>query len=547
MSEDRGDPTGSAAAAQDPAASRVDTFDAAMAASVNAALVGELDEGLAIDPSIPFGEERRLFAALYIRHRHGLSQHARRYLNDSRDVDEVVQETFLRLFLALPDLESEAQAVAWCRRTLTNLCIDRYRAAKRRPRLIDLGLVAHELVVADEPSDPLVAAEDAAIVRHALSLLSPLHRDALIKREIEEKSLPQIAAELGVPEESVKHLLYRARRALRRLLVGTGLEPTSLHAKAVGSALLLILTVIFGLPALRSSTEPGVGSASSPRAGGALTGPPSPPSPPSPAGPERAGQPPATQPAATAPAAVAAPEPAPPVAVPPAGPTGTRNVGASVAPPPAAGAGSAQDPAAAATLLAPAATGPAVGLDAAAPAPAPEPAALASPSVGLPAPTEPTPITDAFGRQFAITGGGTLSGTGEVEQLSVQRLDSGQAFASSRFVSRTTTGELALHQNVTEEADGRVVLDVVPILFGADGAQLQVEVLEVISLFARQADGSIQVRSATRLSLRPMAAHPADPLALPAEPAASWESNLDVELRLTGDLSTVVAEFVTLT
>jgi RNA polymerase sigma-70 factor (ECF subfamily) len=167
------------------------------------------------------------FAGLYIRHRWSFTLHARRYLRDGRDADEVVQEAFLRLFLALPELETELQALAYCRRTITNLCIDRYRAQARRPSLIDLDSVAPEDLADDDPGDPVVRAEDAAIVREAMAMLSPLHRAALVKREIEEKPLPVIAQELDVPEESVKHLLFRARRALRRLLATTSVAPGS--------------------------------------------------------------------------------------------------------------------------------------------------------------------------------------------------------------------------------------------------------------------------------------------------------------------------------
>jgi RNA polymerase sigma-70 factor (ECF subfamily) len=164
-------------------------------------------------------------------------------LRDARDVDEVVQETFLRLFLAISEIETELQAIAFARRTLTNLCIDRYRADKRRPTLITLDASPYfDLTGADEDPDPVLQAEDAAIVRDALARLSPLHRAALVKREIEEKALPQIAAELGVAEESVKHLLFRARRALRRLLVGTSVEPgvdlTGMPPQRAGSPLL---------------------------------------------------------------------------------------------------------------------------------------------------------------------------------------------------------------------------------------------------------------------------------------------------------------------
>ena len=193
--------------------------------AVEEAVAGGSDDLPHAQPERRIGADPRDFASLYMRHRASFGLHARRFLYDQRDVDEVLQEAFLRLFLAMPELETELQALAYCRRTVTNLCIDRYRADQRRPRLVDLDAV--EWDPSDEASydDPVLRAEDAAIVRQALALLTPMHRAALVKREIEEKPLPQIAAELGIPEDSVKHLLYRARRALRRLLVGTSVEP----------------------------------------------------------------------------------------------------------------------------------------------------------------------------------------------------------------------------------------------------------------------------------------------------------------------------------
>ena len=175
---------------------------------------------------MPLAASAATASSLYVRHRSGLAAHARRFLRDQRDVDEVVQETFLRLFLAIDEIETELQAIAFARRTLTNLCIDRYRADRRRPSLVDLDSApVCDLSEDWNDDDPVLRAEDAAVVREALARLTPLHRAALVKREIEEKPLSQIAVELDVPEESVKHLLFRARRALRRLLVGTSVEP----------------------------------------------------------------------------------------------------------------------------------------------------------------------------------------------------------------------------------------------------------------------------------------------------------------------------------
>jgi RNA polymerase sigma-70 factor, ECF subfamily len=208
-----------------PSAPRELTGDAVseLVVAVDDAVLGQID----VDPGHAadrLGFDPADFPVFYGRYRQTLSRRAAKFLSDRRDIDEVVQETFIKVFLTLPELDSELAAVRFAHRVLTNMCIDRYRTAQRRPRLIELDGVEDRFSVAD--ADPLLLAEDAAIVRDALARLSPEHRAALVKREIEEKSLPAIAAEMGVPEESVKHLLFRARRALRRLLVGTSVDPS---------------------------------------------------------------------------------------------------------------------------------------------------------------------------------------------------------------------------------------------------------------------------------------------------------------------------------
>ena len=234
---------------------------------------GDQTPGAGPDASRLIGADPHDFAGLYIKHKWSFQLHARRFLSDRRDIDEVVQESFLKLFLALPELETELQALAYARRTITNLCIDRYRADQRRPRLIDLESLSVEPASDEDELDPVVQAENAAIVREALALLSPLHREALIKREIEEKPLPQIAEELDIPVEQVKHVLHRARRSLRRLLVGTHVEPgvdldlalvlaatraAAKVAKPVGASVVALLLILASVLGLRSGEPPRV-------------------------------------------------------------------------------------------------------------------------------------------------------------------------------------------------------------------------------------------------------------------------------------------------
>jgi len=64
----------------------------------------------------------------------------------------------------------------------------------------------------------IAAADDAAIVRQALAMLSPAERAALVMWEMEGRSTKEIAAELGIKESAVRHTVSRARASLRRVM-----------------------------------------------------------------------------------------------------------------------------------------------------------------------------------------------------------------------------------------------------------------------------------------------------------------------------------------
>jgi DNA-binding CsgD family transcriptional regulator/uncharacterized protein (UPF0333 family) len=72
--------------------------------------------------------------------------------------------------------------------------------------------------VSGDHSVAISAAEDAAIIRQALSLLSPAERAALVMWEVEGRSTTEIAKELGIKESAVRHTVSRARASLRRIL-----------------------------------------------------------------------------------------------------------------------------------------------------------------------------------------------------------------------------------------------------------------------------------------------------------------------------------------
>jgi len=160
--------------------------------------------------------------AFYTDHSFELKTHANRILKDSLRADEVVQDAFIKVMLAAPELASAEHALSYLHRTIENLCIDLFRAEGRRPNLVALDDATAEVEsqwqVQGDHSQVITAAEDAAIIRQALALLSPAERKALVMWEMDGRTTAEIAAELGIKESSVRHTVSRARASLRTIL-----------------------------------------------------------------------------------------------------------------------------------------------------------------------------------------------------------------------------------------------------------------------------------------------------------------------------------------
>jgi RNA polymerase sigma factor (sigma-70 family) len=160
--------------------------------------------------------------AFYTQHRAELHAHASRVLKDSIKAEEITQDALIKFMLAAPELESDEHALSYLHRTIENLCIDLFRAEGRRPNLVVIDDAQAEVEAAwqsnGDHSAAISAAEDAAIIRQALALLSPAERAALVMWEMEGRSTEEIAAELGIKESAVRHTVSRARTSLRKVL-----------------------------------------------------------------------------------------------------------------------------------------------------------------------------------------------------------------------------------------------------------------------------------------------------------------------------------------
>jgi RNA polymerase sigma factor (sigma-70 family) len=164
-------------------------------------------------------------STLYIQNRSSLIAQARRILRSDADAAEVVQDAFLKFILAAPELDTADRAMAYLRTTVNNLCLNVIRAKGSRPNLVAIEsdatqerlseIAAENYIPMDET---LAAAEDASLIREALSRLSETQRTALVMWEVDGRTTKEIATTIGTNEKNVRHVVRRARTSFVRIL-----------------------------------------------------------------------------------------------------------------------------------------------------------------------------------------------------------------------------------------------------------------------------------------------------------------------------------------
>jgi RNA polymerase sigma-70 factor (ECF subfamily) len=197
------------------------------------------------------------FSNIYLRFRPHLERHARRFLNNPSQVDEVVQDAFLYLMVSLPELDSEIGVLRFLKWKTRLLALDVIRASGRA-YINSIDDVQEPASHDPEISSSLEQQDDAAVVKLALSKLNPRHREVLIASMYEEKSTEQIASQVGLSENATRQLIFRAKAAFKKALIGdvdtTGMSAAAIlsvaarkaasEGKKVGAAALTLIALV---------------------------------------------------------------------------------------------------------------------------------------------------------------------------------------------------------------------------------------------------------------------------------------------------------------
>jgi RNA polymerase sigma factor (sigma-70 family) len=172
------------------------------------------------------------FANIYTRFRPHLERHARRFLRSQHQVDEVVQDAFLYLMVTLPELDSEIGVLRFLKWKVRLLCLDVIRASGRAV-INSIDEIAEPASQDAEVGSEMEHIEDAAIVRLALSKLNPRHREVLLASMYEEKSTREIASQVGLSENATLQLIFRARSAFKKALLGDNVDTAGMSVSAI--------------------------------------------------------------------------------------------------------------------------------------------------------------------------------------------------------------------------------------------------------------------------------------------------------------------------
>lgn len=166
------------------------------------------------------------FNVIVARYKNPLTNFAYRFLGDYDDSDDIVQETFVRVFRNKHSYRPQAKFSTWIYTIAGNLAKSRLRQRERH-RVLSISTLwrtGEEDREADIPDNRYPADRDAERsltherIQEALNEISAKYREVVILRDIQEFSYEEIAQITGLNLGTVKSRIKRGRTMLQKLL-----------------------------------------------------------------------------------------------------------------------------------------------------------------------------------------------------------------------------------------------------------------------------------------------------------------------------------------
>lgn len=159
--------------------------------------------------------DQRAAAALVERHSRPLARFAAS-LGEREQVEELVQDTFVRAFGALETFRSDSSLRTWLFTICKRLLLDRRRSERRRKDKVELD--EGHAVVEYDALDGMVGEETAQRVRDGMERLSPLQREVFTLRVSEGMPYGEIAEVVGSTEGACRVHYHNAIKSIKEYL-----------------------------------------------------------------------------------------------------------------------------------------------------------------------------------------------------------------------------------------------------------------------------------------------------------------------------------------
>ncbi len=168
--------------------------------------------------------DAKAFEALVVKYQRRIARHVARYVRNSGDVEDIVQDVFIRAHRGLASFRGDSAFFSWLYRIATNASLSHLKRSRNDVLLGDDApeerAEAFEPGVSDaaDPERTLMASQIADVVRKALSRLQPDLAEALMLYEVEGKPYAEIAGMLDIPIGTVRTRIFRAREFIAKRL-----------------------------------------------------------------------------------------------------------------------------------------------------------------------------------------------------------------------------------------------------------------------------------------------------------------------------------------
>lgn len=173
--------------------------------------------------------DKRAFDLLVLKYQHKIVSVVGRYIGDSHEVYDVVQEAFIKAYRALANFRGDSQFYTWLYRIAINTAKNHLVSKGRRPPSSDVDVDEAEyysggdsLKDLDTPENNLFRDELKRVVDEAIKGLPEDLRTAVTLRELEGLSYEEIAEVMGCPVGTVRSRIFRAREAIDRVVEEMG-------------------------------------------------------------------------------------------------------------------------------------------------------------------------------------------------------------------------------------------------------------------------------------------------------------------------------------